>query len=180
MTTANPILETPRLSLREMTWDDLDFLARLLADERVMRHYPKPCTREGAKLWMGRIIERYAQHGHAFWLVALRATGEPIGQVGLLLQHVDGVDEPEIGYMIHANHWRQGYASEAAAAVRDHAFTRLDKPRVISLIRPVNIPSQRVALKLGLKPERLTRWHDLDHLVFSLARPLIESASSID
>lgn len=168
---ANSILATPRLSLREMTWDDLDFLAMLLADERVMRHYPKPCTREEAQLWMGRILDRYAQHGHAFWLVSLRATGAPIGQVGLLLQHVDGVDEPEIGYMIHADHWRQGYASEAAAAVRDHAFTRLDKPRVISLIRPVNVPSQRVALRLGMKPERLTSWHDLDHLVFSLARP---------
>lgn len=180
MTTPNSILETPRLSLREMTWDDLDFLTTLLADERVMRHYPKPCTREEAKLWMGRILDRYAQHGHAFWLVSLRATGKPIGQVGLLLQHVDGVDEPEIGYMIHADHWRQGYASEAAAAVRDHAFTRLDKPRVISLIRPVNVPSQRVALKLGMKPERLTRWHDLDHLVFSLPRPSLETPRARD
>ena len=165
------ILETPRLALREMTWDDLDFLATLLADERVMRHYPKCCSRDEAKAWMDRIIERYAQHGHAFWLVVLRATGEPIGQVGLLLQNVDGVDEPEIGYMIHAAHWRQGYALEAAAAVRDFAFGPLDKPRVISLIRPVNIPSQRVALRVGMKPERLTTWHNLEHLVFSLSRP---------
>jgi RimJ/RimL family protein N-acetyltransferase len=168
----DPILETPRLSLREMTWDDLDFLAMLLADERVMRHYPKCCSRDEAKAWLHRILERYAQHGHAFWLVSLRATGEPIGQVGLLLQHVDGVDEPEIGYMIHAAHWRQGYALEAACGVRDYAFHTLDKPRVISLIRPANIPSQRVALKVGMKPERLTRWHDADHLVFSLARPV--------
>jgi RimJ/RimL family protein N-acetyltransferase len=153
-----------------MTWDDLDFMATLLADERVMRHYPKCCTREEAELWLGRVIERYAKHGHAFWLVSLRATGEPIGQVGLLLQHVDGVDEPEIGYMIHAPHWRQGYAFEAASAVRDYAFSTLDKPRVISLIRPVNIPSQRVALRIGMKPEKITRWHDADHLVFSLAR----------
>jgi RimJ/RimL family protein N-acetyltransferase len=165
------ILETPRLALREMTWDDLDFLTVLLADERVMRHYPKCCTREEAKLWLGRIIERYASHGHAFWLVTLRATGEPIGQVGLLLQHVEGVDEPEIGYMIYAPHWRHGYALEAASAVRDYAFDVLDKPRVISLIRPVNIPSQRVALRVGLKPEKLTIWHDLEHLVFSLVRP---------
>ncbi|MGD9634882.1 MAG: GNAT family N-acetyltransferase [Pirellulales bacterium] len=175
---AEPIVETPRLSLREMTWDDLDFLARLLADERVMRHYPKTCTREEAKLWMGRILDRYANHGHAFWLVSLRDTLEPIGQVGLLLQHVDGVDEPEIGYMIQADHWRQGYALEAASAVRDYAFDVLNRPRVISLIRPVNIPSQRVALRVGLKPERLTIWHDLDHLVFSLARPNQRTAAS--
>jgi RimJ/RimL family protein N-acetyltransferase len=168
---SEPILKTSRLAIREMTWDDLDFLARLLANEQVMRHYPKCCTRDEAKVWLGRIIERYAIHGHAFWLVSLQATGEPIGQVGLLLQQVDGTDEPEIGYMIHAQHWRQGYAVEAAAAVRDYAFGTLDKSRVVSLIRPANIPSQRVALRVGLKPERLTRWHDADHLVFSLARP---------
>jgi ribosomal-protein-alanine N-acetyltransferase len=165
------ILETPRLSLREMTWDDVDFLTRMLGDERVMRHYPKVCTPEEAKLWMGRILDRYANHGHAFWLVSLRGSLEPVGQVGLLLQHVEGVDEPEIGYMIHADHWRKGFALEAASAVRDYAFNVLDKPRVISLIRPVNIPSQRVALRVGLKPEKLTIWHDLEHIVFSLARP---------
>jgi RimJ/RimL family protein N-acetyltransferase len=168
---AEPILETPRLSLREMTWEDLDFLAVLLGDARVMRHYPNCCTHEESEAWLGRILERYEKHGHAFWLVSLRATDEPIGQVGLLLQHVEEQDESEIGYMIHAPHWRQGYASEAASAVRDHAFGKFDKSRVISLIRPVNVPSQRVALRIGLKPERLVRWHDLDHLVFSLARP---------
>jgi RimJ/RimL family protein N-acetyltransferase len=172
-----PILETPRLTLREITWDDLDFLATLLGNERVMQHYPQCYSRDGAKLWLGRIIERYAEHGHAFWLVERRDTGEPIGQVGLLLQNVDGVDEPEIGYMIHAPHWRQGYAREAAAGVRDYAFGVLQKPRVISLIRPVNIASQRVALRLGMKPERLTHWHDLDHLVFAISKPRLPTPS---
>lgn len=175
-----PILETPRLSLREMTWDDLDFLARLLGDERVMRHYPKCYTRDEARLWLDRVIERYAAHGHAFWLVSLRATGEPIGQVGLLEQQVDGVDESEIGYMIHAPYWRQGYALEAATAVRDYAFGSLDIPRVISLVRPVNIPSQRVALRIGMKPEKLTLWHNLEHIVFSLSRPASRDAGTVD
>ena len=96
-----------------MTWDDLDFLATLLADPRVMQHYPKCCTRDEAKAWLARVRERYASSTatRSGWC-RLRATGEPIGQVGLLHQHVDGVDEPEIGYMIHAPYWRQGYASK--------------------------------------------------------------------
>ena len=165
-----PILETPRLALREMSWGDLDFVAAMLADSRVMQHYPRCYSRAEAEIWLQRMIERYREDGHALWLVSLRDGGQPIGQVGLLRQCVDGIDEPEIGYLIHAPFWRCGYAAEAASAVRDYAFGALDKPRVISLVRPVNIASQRVALRVGLKPQRLTSWHNMDHLVFTLSR----------
>jgi len=167
---AQAIIETARLLLRVMTWDDLDFIATMLADPRVMRHYPKCCSRDEAEQWVGRVIERHANHGHSFYLVSLNSSGEPIGQVGLLRQHVEGVDESEIGYLIHAPYWRQGFAVEAATAVRDFAFHTLDRERVISMIRPANIPSQRVAFRLGMKPEKMTTWHDREHLVFATSR----------
>jgi RimJ/RimL family protein N-acetyltransferase len=72
--------------------------------------------------------------------------------------------------MIHRPYWRQGFAHEAAASVRDYAFYQLDRSRVISLVRPVNIPSQRTALSLGMKPEKLTIHADLEHIVFALRR----------
>jgi [ribosomal protein S5]-alanine N-acetyltransferase len=166
----DPILVTERLSLREIKWDDLDFLAAMLGDPLVMRHYPKPHTREEAAAWLDRNLVRYANDGHGFWLVSDRANGQPLGQVGLVKQIVEGVEEWEIGYLIHAPFWRRGYASEAAAAVRDYAFGVLDKRRIISLVRPVNIPSQRVALRIGSKPERLVMYHDLEHILFSQER----------
>jgi [ribosomal protein S5]-alanine N-acetyltransferase len=169
------VLQTSRLVLREMTWDDLDFVAAMLGDPQVMRHYPKCHSRDESKAWLQKQLERYRGDGHGLWLVVSRITGEPIGQVGLLKQQVDGVDESEIGYLIHHPCWRQGYASEAAAAVRDFAFGRLGKTRVISLIRPVNIPSQRVALRIGLMPVKLTTFHDFEHLVFSMSRPAATS-----
>jgi [ribosomal protein S5]-alanine N-acetyltransferase len=165
------ILQTPRLNLREMTWDDLDFVATMLGDPLVMRHYPKCYSREEASVWLEHMIKRYAEDGHALWLVSSGGTGEPIGQIGLLKQQVDGVSEPEIGYLVHHLYWRQGYAAEAAAAVRDFAFGELRKTRVISLIRPVNLPSQRVALRIGLKPEKLTTFKGHESIVFSLSRP---------
>jgi ribosomal-protein-alanine N-acetyltransferase len=165
------ILQTPRLSLREMTWDDLDFVAMMLGDPLVMRHYPKCYSREEAKAWVQKQLERYRDDGHGFWLAASRSTSEPIGQIGLLKQQVDGADEPEIGYLVHHPYWRQGYAAEAAGAVRDFAFGELGKSRVISLIRPVNVPSQRVALRIGLKPEKLTTFKGHESIVFSLSRP---------
>jgi [ribosomal protein S5]-alanine N-acetyltransferase len=116
-----------------------------------------------------RQLDRYRDDGHGLWLVGNRETGEPIGQAGLVQQEVDGAHELEIGYLIHHPFWQQGYAAEAAAAVRDYAFNTLGKERVISLIRPVNVPSQRVALRIGLKPEKLTTFKGHESLVFPAA-----------
>jgi RimJ/RimL family protein N-acetyltransferase len=162
------VLETPRLVLREMALDDLDFVATMLAHPEVMRYYPKCYSRAEAEEWVRRQIGRYNSHGHGLWLVSDKATGEPVGQVGLTPQVVDGVEEPEIGYLIHHPFWRRGLASEAAAGVRDFAFSVLRKPHVISLVRPENIPSQGVARKIGMQPERMTRYAGFDHLVFAL------------
>ena len=161
-------LTSERLNFRVMTEDDLGFIVEMVCDPEVMRFYPRVLDRAGAEEWLGRLLDRQSRDGHSFWHVSDRHTGEPIGQVGLLTQEVDGVKEHEIGYMLRRCCWRRGYAHEAACAVRDYAFNVLNKQRVISLIRPVNVPSQRVALSYGAKPEKLIKWWDLEHLVFAL------------
>jgi RimJ/RimL family protein N-acetyltransferase len=164
------ILITERLQLREMVDADLDFLAVMLADAEVMRYYPKQHTREEAQAWLERQIWRYVHHGHGLWLVLDKASGEPVGQVGLVLQEVDGRSEPEIGYMIHRPFWRRGMATEAALAVRRHAFEERGLERVISLIRPENLRSRGMAAKLGMKIERQAMFKDLPHLVYAVWR----------
>jgi ribosomal-protein-alanine N-acetyltransferase len=163
-----PVLETSRLALRELSLDDLDFVAGMLAHPEVMRFYPQVYSREESRLWIERQLHRYAGNGHGLWLVQDRATGEPLGQVGLLLQLVDGVEEPEIGYLIHRPFWRRGLATEAALAVRSWAFDTMGLERVISLIRPENTPSQGVARKLGMRPEKRSQFHWLEHVVFAV------------
>ncbi len=170
------ILTTARLALREMCADDLDFVAAMLSDPEVMRFYPKCYSRDEAEGWLRRQIERYARYGHGLWLVADRATGEPVGQVGLTVQHVDGTDEPEVGYLVHRPFWRRGFATEAAMATRDYAFNTLRKPRVISLVRPENVPSQGVAAKMGMAVEKRTLHAGLVHLVFAVSRPRATTA----
>src|SRR5262245_14683122 len=95
------ILETARLQLREMSLADLDLVATMMSHLEVMRFYPKLYSRDEAQAWIERQIERYAEHGHGLWLVLERETGQPIGQAGLVMQEVDGIQEPEIGYLIH-------------------------------------------------------------------------------
>jgi ribosomal-protein-alanine N-acetyltransferase len=164
------VLETPRLVLREMTLDDLDFMASMLAHPEVIHFYPKCYSREEAEAWVRRQMNRYAQHGHGGWLALDKATGQPRGQVGLIPQTVEGVPETEIGYLIHRPFWRNGLATEAAAACRDYAFDVLGRSRVISLIRPENVPSQGVARKVGLSPGKHVIHFELEHIVFSLSR----------
>ncbi len=167
----NEILETRRLVLRAMDMGDLDFVAAMLADPEVMRYYPKCYSRNEAATWIQRQIDRYAKHGHGLWLALDKLRGQPVGQVGLLIQNVGGAEEKEVGYLVHRPFWRMGFATEAALACRDYAFERLGRPRVIALVRPENVPSQGVARKLGMEPLAGTVQHSsFEHLVFSISR----------
>jgi len=164
------ILTTNRLRLREMIHEDLDFIAMMLADPEVMRFYPKTYDREEAAQWLDRQLIRYNENGHGLWLVENRETGQPMGQTGVILQQVEGQPLIEVGYLIHKPFWKQGYAIEAAKACKEYAFDQLGADSVHSLIRPANIPSQRVALRNGMKPLRLVSFHNLETLLYGIAR----------
>ena len=127
---------------------------------------------ERLRLMAGRLTPAQDQtSGRGLWLVSDRVSGAPVGQVGLLIQEVNGLPESEVGYLIHRPYWRQGLATEAARATRDWAFERLAVPRVISLIRPENIPSRGVAEKLGMRVDGRCLRATFEHLVYALARP---------
>ncbi|MHC5675577.1 GNAT family N-acetyltransferase [Nostoc sp.] len=164
------ILETQRLFLREMTLSDLDALLLVLGDAESMRYYPKPFDREMVEKWIDRHRCNYAQHGLGLWAMVLKATGEVIGDCGLVWQEVEGHQELEIGYHVRRDQQMQGYATEAACACQEYAFNVLDSDRVISLIRPENIPSRRVAEKNSLKIVQETLWRDIPHYIYAVQR----------
>ncbi|HEV7498898.1 MAG TPA: GNAT family N-acetyltransferase [Vicinamibacteria bacterium] len=171
MKTIGLVLETARLRLRELIDADLDFVAGMLGDPEVARYYEKTFTRDDAWDWLRRQQARYARDGHGLWLAVERETEAPVGQVGLVLQEVEGQMLPEIGWLLDRPFWGHGYASEAAAATREAAFGRWRYPAVISLIRPVNERSRRVAERIGMKPGRLVAFHGYEHIVYGAAAP---------
>jgi RimJ/RimL family protein N-acetyltransferase len=59
---------------------------------------------------------------------------------------------PELGWALTRAYWGYGYATEAAAAIRDWAYQRPGVDRLVSLISPDNVRSQRVARRLGATP----------------------------
>ena len=73
-----------------------------------MLFWPKPYTRDEAEAWIRRQQERYAHDGYGYWLALDKASGQTIGQAGLLAQQVDRVEETGIGYIIHRPFWRRG------------------------------------------------------------------------
>ncbi len=164
------ILETPRLRLREFGADDAPALARVISDPETMRYYPVPLDGDGVVEWIERNRRRYQTDGHGLWAMVLKSSGEVVGDCGLVRQDVDGVWETEIGYHLRRDFWNQGLATEAACACRDYGFARLPVSRLISLIRPENLPSRRVAEKNGMKAIHQVIRRGLPHLVYAIER----------
>lgn len=141
---------TPRLLLREMTDDDFPALYTILSDPETMRYYPKPYDEAGVRRWISWCKDSYAKHGFGLWAVTLRDTGEFIGDCGISLQPINGQWLPEIGYHIRKDHWRRGYAAEAAAACIRLAFEQFGFSAVYSYMKAENEPSWRTAMKNGM------------------------------
>ena len=143
-------LETERLFLREMTPDDRDALYAVLADPDIMQHYPYTFDEARVRNWIDKNRERYRILGFGLWAVCLKATGEMIGDCGLTMQNIAGVILPEIGYHIAKAHQHQGYAKEAARAVRDWTFTNTTFGMVYSYMKKGNVPSSATACACGM------------------------------
>jgi len=163
------ILATPRLHLRELAPGDADALALVLSDPEAMRHYPAPYDRAGVDQWIERNRQRYRDDGVGLWAMELKKTQELIGDCGIILQQVEGESLYEIGYHLRRDFWGQGLATEAAIACRDWAFVHLKADRLISLIRPENLPSRRVAERNGMTIWKEVNWRGLQHFVYSIA-----------
>lgn len=164
------ILQTPRLLLREFTLEDTAALAQVLSDPETMRYYPAPFDRAGIEQWITRNRLRYRDDGVGLWAMELKETSELIGDCGIIVQQVEGERLHEIGYHLRRDLWHQGLATEAAIACRDWAFAHRKTDRLISLIRPENLPSQRVAERNGMMIWKEITWRGLLHNVYSVQK----------
>ena len=162
--------ETDRLRLRELTPDDADHLHRIIGDPLAMRWYPQVYSRADATEWIERQLRRYAVVGCGLWACELQATGEFVGTCGPTWQPVDEMWELEVGYLFVPQHWGHGYATEAARACMEWSFAHYPVPHIISLIRPENEPSWRVARRNGLTVWKETLHAGLVHQVWRAER----------
>ena len=165
------ILQTERLRLRTMTYDDVDNLLRIFSDPIAMQYYPRTRERDEVVSWVQRIQGYYRDYGVGMWVVQSRDSGEFYGQCGIIPQVVhDETIEWEIGYAFIRQFWHRGFAIEAAEACRDMGFSLRQASHLISIIHPNNLPSIRVAMKNGMAPRELTTWRGHQVVVYQITQ----------
>ncbi len=153
------ILETQRLILRHQVLEDLDDLWALYCDPEITKYIPDaPRSRDEAREEL-----EWHMHGHprnpqlGLWATIYKETGKFIGRCGLLPWNIDGQDEVEVAYTIARDYWGKGLATEAAQAIVNYGFEKLNLSRLICLPVVENIASQKVAEKIGMKFEKESR-----------------------
>jgi [ribosomal protein S5]-alanine N-acetyltransferase len=170
------LLETERLSIRPVHILDDQALFQVFGDAEVMRFGDGPQTREWVKTWIQHCLSQYyVQWGFGPYAVVEKQQRSVIGYCGLFyFANIHERAEVEIGYRFARNQWGNGYATEAAQAVRDFAFSTLCIPRLVALIDPQNVSSIRVATKLGMTYEcevMLEGYDHPDHMYVLNTRP---------
>ncbi len=165
-----PRLETQRLILRAFCKADLDTYAEMCADPEVMRYIGNGQPLSRAESWrnMAMMLGHWQLRGYGMWAVEERQSGMMIGRIGCW--QPEGWPGFEIGWTLLRVHWGGGFATEAARAAMNHAFCKLEQSHVISLIRPENASSRRVAEKLGEKLEGTTEIFGSEAVVYGIRR----------
>ncbi|HEY3312232.1 MAG TPA: GNAT family N-acetyltransferase [Anaerolineales bacterium] len=166
------ILETPRLILRHLVLEDLEDLWALYCNPNITKYIPDaPRSREEAREEL-----EWHMHGHpkfpelGLWATIYKESGKFIGRCGLLPWTIDGRQEVEVAYALAERYWGQGLATEAARAILVYGFESLALQRLICLIDPDNLASQKVARKIGMQLELRTVLDNLPTLIYSTSR----------
>jgi len=163
-------LETERLRLRPFLPSDFADYAELCSDPEVMRYLGRgaPFDRELSWRHLAFLVGHRQLRGFGMWAMEAKETGTFLGKVGFA--EPAGWPGFELAWTLARRFWGCGYATEGARAALAHAFTALDKKRVISLIHPENHASIRVAERLGESLQGRTDFFGREFLVYGIDR----------
>ena len=169
--TAPFTLQTDRLLLRRWRDGDRVPFARMNRDPAVMEFYPSPLSTEESNQMIDRAEAHFRQHGFGPFAAELRATGDFIGYVGLLVPRFQAAFTPcvEIGWRLASDSWGSGLATEGARAVVRFAFQELALDQIVSFTVPANLRSRRVMEKLCMTHDPRD---DFDHPLLPAEHPL--------
>jgi RimJ/RimL family protein N-acetyltransferase len=153
-------LETDRLLLRALLPEDVEPEVALWSDPAVMRFMGGPRNDERVRAILEGELAEPPAGPLGQWPVADKATGEFVGDCGLIAKQIEGRDELELVYVLTTIAWGKGYATEIGPALIGFANQELRLGRVFSLVDVDNAASKRVAHKLGMHLESMVKRPD--------------------
>lgn len=165
------ILTTERLRLEPFTDSHFEGLYRMNREPEVMRYITgRPDTPEDTLAMIERVKARWLEFAHSWWSFIEHDSNEIIGAG--CIQHLgrDPANPLEIGWRLRKDKWGLGYASEAAVAMADFAFDKLNAPELYAVCHQENLASAHVMKKLGMQYRGIQRWYDMDTAVYSMDR----------
>ena len=149
------VIETSRLIIREHTDEDVENLLPVLTDPVTMSFWPSPLTKEQVIEWVSNNQKSYQENGFGRWAIIRKDGNQFIGDCGIKLALIDGTLENDLGYIIDHRHWNNGYAMEAAVACKEYALETLQMKRFVANMATDHTRSKNVAIKLGMKLEKV-------------------------
>ncbi|HIT61715.1 MAG TPA: GNAT family N-acetyltransferase [Candidatus Fimousia stercorigallinarum] len=171
------ILETSRLYLRKIQKNDDILISEILQDIDVMYAWEHAFSNDEVADWINENRMRYERDGYGYWAVIHKMSDRLIGVCGLLKEQADYENYVGLGYIFNKDYWGRGYALESASACVDYAFHTLKVKELTAQIRPNNLPSRKVAEKLGMevKKEFIKRYRgkEMLHLIYFLEREIL-------
>ena len=164
-------IKTPRLSLRELSTADDEFIFALMNEPAYIQYIGDRGIRtvENARTYiLDKMAASYAKFGYGLYLVELNERPVPVGICGFVKR--DSLDHPDIGFALLREHWARGFAFEVASAVLEYGFGTLKLTTVLGVTLPENQSSIRLLEKLGLKFQKMIRLPriDRDNMLFSI------------
>ena len=145
-----PQIKTPNLLLDPLLPEDAGVLYRIYQSSGVLTYFPDPVppALEKVQRFINGQQAHWNKHGYGNWGIRLVGTPEIIGWAGL--QYLPELGETEVGFLLDRPYWGRGYATEAAQASLDFGFEHMNLARIIALVHPGNLASQRVIEKCGM------------------------------
>lgn len=152
------VAATERLRIRRLDAGDVAFLVRLVNEPAWIRYIGDKHVRsvEDARRYLEQgPLAMYGRFGFGLYAVELRETRAPIGMCGLIRR--DALPDVDLGFAFLPEHWRSGYAFEAATAVMAHGRTAFGLRRIVAVLSRDNDRSRRLLVRLGFRFERTVR-----------------------
>ena len=166
--------ETDRLFFRKLQRKDFKAWLGFHQDRRTSRFWNglPDAPQVACEQDFARTFYRYQNNLGGKQAVILKGSSKLIGLCGLLVQKVEGVQEIEIAYSLLPDYWGKGYASEAAEMCSKYGFEHLGVTSLISIIQVDNVPSQKVALRLGMFSDKMTTYGGNEVYIYRINRTI--------